>query len=157
MGTRQDTRFTAEKTLGKLAKLLRLLGFDTLYEPDVSAGDAIDPGETDRILLTRTKSIRDRFETGKLLFIQANDPLEQVKEVIQLLGLYRSEIQPFSRCLRCNMPIEDIDKASVRGKVPDYIWEIHHLFRICRKCDKIYWPGSHVERSEERIKRLFDR
>lgn len=145
--------FFAEKTLGKLSKWLRILGFDTLYGQDLWISrnmDAIEPG---RILLTRTKATSDKAEG--ILYIRSNDPFEQLKEVIHHTGISRSDIKPFSRCIRCNSRIEKVNKLLLRGKVPDYVWDTQHNFFICKKCVKIYWPGSHIERSLERIDRLF--
>jgi uncharacterized protein with PIN domain len=148
--------FAAEKTLGKLAKWLRILGFDTLYESDFPNSSLLDLSDPERILLTRTQIIREKISSPNLIFITSDHPFEQLKEVIEALDLKRTDTRPFSRCLRCNTPIEPIDKDSVRNDVPDYIWETHNAFQVCIKCRKIFWPGSHTKRSMNLIKELFE-
>lgn len=149
--------FAAERTLGKLAKWLRILGFNTIYEPEVSRSRFIDSWKNGRILLTRTKLIyQNRHKSHQLIFIKSNNPFEQLKEVIKLLKLNRSDTKPFSRCIRCNTLINETDKDSIRGKVPDYIWETNDIFQICSGCQRIYWPGSHTKNSKEIIKKVFE-
>jgi hypothetical protein len=146
--------FAAEKTLGKLAKWLRILGFDTFYAPDISGKQLINAGKK-RILLTRTQRNQEMKISGECIFIASNDPYEQLREVIQALGITMKDIGPFSRCIRCNALIRRVDKDSVRGMVPDYVWETHDTFRMCIICRRIYWPGSHIRRSLDIIERLF--
>jgi uncharacterized protein with PIN domain len=146
--------FTAEKTLGKLAKWLRILGFDTFYAPEVSEKQLISAGKK-RILLTRTQRIRDMNLSKTCIFIASNDPFEQLREVIQALCITQKDIRPFSRCIRCNSLIRRIQKDSVRKIVPDYVWETQDTFRMCVLCQRIYWPGSHTRRSLEIVESLF--
>jgi uncharacterized protein with PIN domain len=149
-------RFAAEKTLGKLAKWLRILGFDTVYEPDFPNRSLADFADTGRIILTRTQRIRAENASSKLVFIKSDRPFEQLQHVMHTLELDQTDTRPFSRCLKCNELITPVDKASVRHSVPDYIWETQNSFRICNRCRKIYWPGSHIKRSKNIINKLFD-
>jgi uncharacterized protein with PIN domain len=148
--------FAVEKTLGKLSKWLRILGFDALYDPEVNGGEFFDNVQTGRILLTRTRRVQDKFGSPGLVFIHANDPFDQLREVINALGLKFEDTRPFSRCIQCNVPIEPIEKESVRNRVPDYIWDTQENFQQCGRCRKIFWPGSHTRRSMGRIQRLFE-
>jgi uncharacterized protein with PIN domain len=148
--------FAADRTLGRLAKWLRLMGFDTLYEPDVSSNWFYAHLDEMRILLTRTEKIRNRCAGRRLVFIEANQLFEQLAQVIDELAITSKDIRPFSRCIDCNTPIIDIAKETVYGQVPDYIWETHDNFSMCRQCERIFWRGSHTERAMDRIKRLFD-
>jgi uncharacterized protein with PIN domain len=154
MDNANEIRFAAEMTLGKLAKWLRILGFDTFYAPNVSGEKLIDIGKG-RILLTRTKRIRDMKTAQERIFITSNNPFDQLREVVQTLGLTMKDIHPFSRCIRCNLPIRTVEKKVVRGMVPDHVWETQEVFHTCSRCRRIYWPGSHAHRSRDRIKRLF--
>ena len=146
-------RFAVENTLGKLAKWLRILGFDTFYKPDLSAEELMDIG-TERILLTRTVRILGK-NTSRIIFITSDNPFEQLREVIGTLGIAQKDVRPFSRCVRCNTMIQKVDKDSIRKMVPDYIWETHDAFRSCSQCERIYWPGSHAQRSRDIIEGLF--
>ncbi len=146
-----EPNFAAEKTLGKLAKWLRILGFDTIYDPDIK-----NPAESGRILLTRTKRIKYEYTTDKLIFIKSDKPFKQLKEVIKALGIVKEDIKTFTRCIRCNTKIRMINKNSIRSVVPDYVWENQDSFKTCIKCKRIYWQGSHTKRSMEIIKKLFE-
>jgi uncharacterized protein len=146
-----EINFAAEKTLGKLAKWLRILGFDTIYDPDI-----INPTESGRILLTRTKRIRDKYTTDKLIFIESDRPFKQLQEVVKALGIVNEDLKTFTRCIRCNTEIRAIDKNSIRSVVPDYVWESQDSFKACIECKRIYWQGSHTKRSMELIKKLFE-
>jgi len=157
MNSESEICFTAESTLGKLAKWLRILGFDTSYEPGFSAEKDIDSGRKKRILLTRTERVLDCKLSQEFIFIKSNNPFEQLREVINTLGIIYTDTRLFSRCIRCNTHIEQVDKDSVQGNVPDFIWETRDIFWKCGQCGRIYWPGSHTERSHDIIMRLFDR
>jgi uncharacterized protein with PIN domain len=148
--------FAAEKTLGKLAKWLRLLGFDTLYESEVAAEEFIEKLGNDRILLTRTRLARRQPAIGKLIFVHSDHWAEQLKQIILELGLEAAQTRPFSRCLHCNIPIVSAEKDSLWGRVPDYIFETHDHFLTCPKCGKVYWSGSHTARGLEIVQNFFE-
>ena len=151
-----EFRFITEPTLGKLAKWLRILGFDTSCSTDLT--DSQPPKEipSDRVLLTRTRQVQRNYGSGKLLFVNSNDPVDQLREVIDALNISKTDVKLFSRCTLCNRPIEAVKKETIRNRVPDYVWESETTFRQCRFCNKIYWPGSHTARSQARINRLFE-
>ena len=151
-----DLCFAADRTLGKLAKWLRILGYDTIYEPDVSSKWFIEHLEEGRILITRTEKIKKKFADRKLVFIKSNYLVEQLKQVVEDVGIGLADTRPFSRCIHCNLPVVDVNKDDVYNLVPGYIWEIHDEFHMCRQCKRIYWPGSHEERSMEIIRKLFN-
>jgi hypothetical protein len=147
--------FAAEKTLGKLAKWLRLLGFDTLYESEFAADEFIENLGNDRILLTRTQHIRTKSTISRLIFVHSDHWVEQLKQIILELGLNAAQTRPFSRCLHCNILIVTAEKEALWGRVPDYIFESHDHFLTCPKCGKVYWSGSHTERGLEMIQNFF--
>jgi uncharacterized protein with PIN domain len=151
-----NLRFAAERTLGKLARWLRLLGFDTAFENEISGGPWLKCLKPGTILLTRTERVRKALPASqKFIFIQSNDTVQQLRQIIEELGIGLQEARPFSRCLNCNVTIESIAKEKIQGKVPDYIWENNTEFQSCPKCNNIYWPGSHTKRSLDRIQELF--
>jgi uncharacterized protein with PIN domain len=147
--------FAAEKTLGRLTKWLRLLGFDTRYEPELAGKKFIETLEKDRILLTRTRRIQSQFASRQLIFVESDHLAQQLNQIFRELNLKASQTRPFSRCLQCNAPIAVVEKASILGRVPDYIFETHDRFQKCPECDRIYWPGSHTRRSLEKIRQLL--
>jgi len=150
-----DFCFAVAKPLGRLAKWLRMLGFDTLYEPDLPQG-FFNGFETERILLVRRLPSRQDRTGYSHVVIRSDHYWEQLLELVRAVGITAESIRPFSRCIRCNSAIKPAAKAGLYGKVPDYIWETHDEFRVCPGCRRIYWPGSHIERSLGRIRSLFD-
>ena len=149
-------RFAADKTLGKLTKWLRLLGFDTRYASELSSKKIMDTLENDRILLTRTRRIQRQFACRRLIFIDSDHLAQQLKQIFRDLDLDVAQTRPFSRCLQCNTVIVPVEKTSVWGRVPDYIYETHDRFQKCPECDRIFWPGSHIRRSLEKIRKMLD-
>jgi hypothetical protein len=147
--------FAADRTLGKLAKWLRILGFDTVFESGCSGKRFYENLESERVLLTRIGNLRQQLAENRLIFIKANDLIGQLGQTIDELAITINDISPFSRCIECNSAIIDIGKENVFGLVPDYIWENHDNFSMCRHCKRFFWAGSHVERSREMIERLF--
>jgi uncharacterized protein with PIN domain len=148
--------FAADRTLGKLAKWLRILGFDTTFEIDVPAELFYEHLEKDRIVLTRTGKIKKHFSTHRLVFITSNYLDVQLRQVITEIGICQPDTQPFTRCLHCNVRIVDADPDDVCGLIPDYIYETHKEFHKCLQCNRIFWPGSHTKRGLEKIELLFD-
>ena len=148
--------FVADKTLGKLAKWLRILGFDTIFESDDPGRCFFEQLQEDRIVLTRTNRIKKQFSLHRLVFVLSNDLNEQLRQVIFETGISLTDVRPFSRCIHCNVPIVVVDRDEIYGLVPDYIFETHNEFHKCRQCNRIFWPGSHTKRSMERIEHLFD-
>ena len=148
--------FAAENTLGKLAKWLRILGFDTLFDSGAGGLEFFRTVSPDRLLLTRTGSVGIHLRSDRLLFIRANEPRQQLIEVIRRLDIGLADIAPFTRCVECNQRIEAVQKRRIRDKVPDFVYESHENFQQCPRCRKIFWQGSHANRVMEHIRQLFD-
>ena len=148
--------FAVDKSLGTLAKWLRILGYDTISEPEGAGSEFYARLEDDRILITRTRKIQKMWGAHHHVFITSSRLVEQLKQVVGQIGIGRDDTRPFSRCIHCNIPIGEVNKNDVYGLVPDYIWETHDGFNRCRQCKRIYWSGSHAERSRELIGSIFD-
>jgi len=148
-------KFAVDRALGALAKWLRILGYDTVFESDISSQSFFESLEDDRILLTRTRKIQKKFGADRTIFITANHLADQLKQVVDEIGISQADVRLFSRCIACNLPIAAVEKKDIYGRVPDYIWQTQETFTECSSCGRIYWPGSHAERSRERIKQLF--
>lgn len=155
MESANEIRFAAENTLGKLAKWLRILGFDTLYLPGANSGDLLRGCARNRLLLTRTRRVVGRFHGDRILLIEPDAPRQQVRQVIRELAIDRGQIRLFSRCVRCNAAVVPIEKDEVFGRVPDYVWETHRLFSTCPGCRRIYWAGSHIQHSLKMVESFF--
>ena len=148
--------FAADRTLGKLVKWLRLMGFDTVFESDGTARSFLSFSDTDRFYLTRIRKLNLNIPDNRLIRIDADDVERQIKQVVSKLNLKYTVLEPYSRCLRCNARLVEISHSEASGEVPDYVWETHAVFRQCPSCSRIFWPGSHVSRSRERLTQLFN-
>jgi uncharacterized protein with PIN domain len=147
--------FAVEKTLGRLAKWLRLMGFDTLLETDFPSAEFAGRIHAPRIFLTRTLRALRRASAFRMIFIHDNDPMRQLAEVVRQTAITFEDLKPFSRCVRCNEPTVVADVEAIRPSVPDYVQQTHDAFSRCPRCGRIYWRGSHTTRSLERIQSLF--
>ena len=159
MNPSQPLCFVAESTLGRLCKWLRMAGFDTLYDrrvPDEAQLVALAVSQ-DRMVLTRTRRIFSRLPSTRAVFIACNDPRDQIVQVIDILGVRREDLRPLTRCLTCNASLAPCPRESVQGRVPEYIGQTQHVYRICPQCNRLYWPGSHAQRCLEMIDGWFKR
>ena len=148
-------KFAADRALGKLAKWLRMLGYDTLYSNTLSDDEFVELANEGRILLSRNTRMAGKIAEKKLIFVSANDPKTQLHDLIRLLGIRPNPDQFFSRCIICNEPTRPIERGDVVGRIPDHIWTGHNRFSKCQGCERIYWSGSHVERSRKEMRRLL--
>ncbi len=143
-------RFLVDGMLGKLARWLRMLGFDAPCHP-LSAADLAACEEEGRIAVTRNRRwCRHR----RVLCLTANAPSEQLREILLQLAIQPDEIDFLSRCAVCNRRLETVPRQEVQGLVPDYVFETTQEFSRCAGCGRIYWYGSHPERMLERFRNL---
>lgn len=150
-------KFIADPALGKLAKWLRILGYDTLYWRGNVEGLLQRAEEEQRVVLTRTRQVSKRAEGRcQIVEVKRNSVEGQLKEVIEALKL---EIEPdkiLGRCLICNVELRGISPEEVLGRVPDYIYRTHREFAECPGCKRVFWAGTHYERMWERLRRVLD-
>ncbi len=139
-------RFAADRMLGRLAKMLRLLGYDTLYSPNLTATQLEEVARREeRILLTRG-SIKKRFPGFQnVLALKSDYPPEQIREAVQHFGL-DAKSGLWTRCTLCNAEIQKVEKRAVESRVEPKVFQIYQEFFRCSGCGHIYWRGSHVER-----------
>ncbi len=141
-----ELRFVADGMLGRLARMLRLLGYDTLFSPSVTRAELQEIARRgERVLLTRGQTEK-RFTGHHNLFSVASDrPPEQLREVVEHFRLDTRQ-GLWTRCTLCNAPIEKVEKAAVEPLVDQKIFGLHDEFFRCSGCGHVYWKGSHVER-----------
>lgn len=147
-------RFILDVHLGRLAAYLRLLGFDSRYRNDYRDYFIIDTARDEhRIVLTRDIGLLKDGRVTHGAFLHATRPLDQLREVIDRFQL-ENLIRPWTRCMKCNGPIEDLGKSALdREQVPAEVLERFDAFSRCLACDRVYWPGSHFDRLRERLRR----
>ena len=150
-----QTRFIADAHLGGLAHLLRLTGFDTLYDNGYDDAEIVDIAEREgRIALTRDRELLKRRTLTHGCFVHALKPEQQAAEIFARLDLARSA-RPFSLCLECNSPLRPIDKAEVVDRVPPGVVDRHTRFSTCDHCGRVFWEGSHWQRMRQIVARLL--
>lgn len=138
-------KFIVDAMLGSLAKWLRILGYDTVYDPKVNDDDLFFKTHLEnRILLTRDSELACRVKKG-LSFLLKNENLrDQLKLAISHFELNTNE-HIFTRCVLCNNRITEIKKDLIKNRLDHFIFETVDKFYFCEFCDKIYWAGSHVK------------
>lgn len=147
-------RFILDVHLGKLARYLRMLGFDTAYENDFDDEEIIERAVKERrVILTRDKGILRNGKVTHGLWLRSQDTNEQVREVIYRLDLY-SQFKPFNRCMNCNGKIFKTEKQHVVDYLKPETRKFFHSFYQCEDCKKIFWKGSHYEKMLKMIDKL---
>lgn len=142
----RDTKFILDVHLGKLARLLRMMGFDTLYRNDFEDKEIIKTASGEkRIILTRDKGILKNNLVERGCYIRSQKPEKQLKEVILRLQL-QSSVKFLSRCLTCNGKIVETDKKIIEKRLKPGTRKYFNTFFCCNECGRIYWKGSHYER-----------
>lgn len=152
----REPRFAADAHLGRLARDLRLLGFDTFFANDVGDDELARCAATEhRIVLTRDRQLLMRREVTRGCYLRAARPEEQLAYLIsrlQLCGL----IRPFSRCTACNSAVEAVPLSVVASQLPASVRRLQDRFWRCAGCGRVYWQGSHWRAMAGRIARLCD-
>jgi len=148
-------RFLLDNHLGRLARYMRLLGFDALYDPGLSDDDlASIAHEQGRILLTRDRGLLKRRLVTYGYCIRTRDSKAQLLAVLRRYDLF-GQIQPWQRCLRCNGPLLEVSKSAIDHRLEPKTRIYYHDFQRCRDCDRIYWKGSHYGRLQKFIDELL--
>lgn len=136
--------FILDVHLGKLARWLRLLGFDTLYRNDYSDHEIVGTAAAQgRFILTCDIRLLMHGEVRGGRWIRERQPRRQLEEAVGRLSL-RSLVAPFTRCMLCNGLLEPASRNEVRNRVPPMAAELYDLFARCTGCGKVYWEGSHM-------------
>ena len=149
-------RFVVDMMLGKLAKWLRIMGYDTLYFNPIDDHELLSIAkQEDRVLITRDTHLVGRRGIQRFVLVHANDPLEQLKETISGLSLTEESVRLFSRCIRCNSPLVNISREAARESVPPFVYLNHQTFSRCPDCRKVYWEGTHRQKMLETIRTVF--
>jgi uncharacterized protein with PIN domain len=144
--------FVADAMLGTLAKWLRILGYDTLYDPALDDYQLMRLARAEgRVLLTRDRELARRRGVETLL-IESEELDGQVHQVLDDLDVEPD--QSFSRCPVCNDPLQPLNREAARARVPAYVARTHQTFKICPACQRVYWRGSHWRRMEDRLSRF---
>ena len=149
------TRFMVDVNLGKLARLLRMLGFDTAYGNRLDDGEIVNLAAREkRIILTRDRRLLFRKAVTHGYWVRSDDPETQLGEVMQRLDL-AAQVKPLQRCLQCNGIIESVERAQVWSSLKPLTRRFYNEFYRCANCHRVYWEGSHVENMSDTIRQLI--
>jgi len=149
-------KFIADRMLGKLAKELRMLGYDVVYYRGEDAYPLIKLArEEDRVILTRSTRFTPKRPEDRIVRITKDKPSLQMRELIQRKIISLTEKPLFSRCLVCNTLLIESRERRQRERYLISFSITKGIFR-CPRCSKVYWPGSHQDHMKKRIKELFE-
>ena len=142
-----EIKFIVDNNVGKLAKWLRIMGYDALLFKEKDDGKMVKVAlAQNRVILTKdTQIMRRRLVTSgrlKAILIEDDEPKAQLRQIADALDL-DYQFRPFSICLECNQSLVERDKDEVRDLVPPYVFETQSLYMECPSCHRIYWRGTH--------------
>jgi hypothetical protein len=149
----KSKRFVVDKMLGKLAKWLRILGYDTFYtnkiKPETLLSIAISEN---RIILTRNHKLLKQKNRIPVILIHSDTVKEQLRELNSKIPLSANHL--FTRCPICNQKTHPIEKEKVKGVVPPYVYQTEDKFTHCIQCGRTYWKGTHITHAKEWLKSI---
>jgi len=151
--TSSRPRFVADGMVGRLAKWLRLLGYDTVYVKNLTDTDILDIAESEgRIILTRDRLLIRRRRCRHYIFIRSDHWRHQLKQVYLEAGLDCDLM--LTMCALCNRPLGTIDRHSVESLVPAYVYRTQGTFLRCEQCSRIFWSATHVSEIHKEFRSL---
>ena len=144
----------ADMMLGRLAKWLRLLGADVAFCTSIDDDELMRRAEREnRMVITRDRGIIGRESALPRLFINHDRIADQLRQVAKLYDL--SGFEPFTRCLRCNVPIREVDRDAVRHRLWPFVYRTQEHIYECPSCERLYWIGTHKERALEDLAHML--
>ncbi|HPR18649.1 MAG TPA: Mut7-C RNAse domain-containing protein [Candidatus Cloacimonadota bacterium] len=148
-------RFLLTENLNKLARFLRMLGYDAVVYKSISSQKMIDLASKERrILLTRShKTAKSKIHFSRIL-IKSVMPAKQLQEIASYLEIEDNYL--FTRCLNCNKHLFEIEKQKISDLVPDPVFQSFDEFTVCRSCGKIYWKGTHYTDMKKQLAEILE-
>jgi uncharacterized protein with PIN domain len=147
-------RFVVDKTLGRLARWLRILGCDVLYGTNFSGKGLISAARREgRIMLTRDQRLARRAGLPRFLLVESDRFRDQLRQVARAFAIDpRGAL--FQRCIECNAELVDAAREEVEGRVPAFVLATQSRFRRCPGCGHLYWDATHVARVRDELSRM---
>ena len=151
----RPSSFIADVHLGKLAKTLRLLGLDCIFNKDWDDERIIASSNNEqRMILTRDRELLKNGRTRYGYWIRSTNPDEQINELFERFDLL-DKIDPFTRCMKCNGLLEQVPLEQIEEKVPPKVKQWHSEFWQCKECRQVYWQGSHFKDLQQKVNKLL--
>lgn len=154
-----EVKFIVDNNVGKLAKWLRIMGYDTLLFREKDDGKMVKIAlSQDRVVLTKDTQIMKRrlITNGRLkaILIEDDNPKAQLRQIVSALNL-DYQFRPFSLCLECNQNLVERDKDEVRDLVPPYVFKTQSQYMECPSCHRIYWRGTHWQAMSKELEKFM--
>ena len=151
-------KFIVDSNVGRLARWLRIAGFDTIFINDLDDNRLVRLALSEgRVLLTKDTQILKRrvAATGRLkvILIESEEVKAQLRQVVKTLNL-GDRIKPFTLCLECNQPLVLREKEDVKELVPPYIFQTQTQYMQCPACQRVYWRGTHWQRMSRELEKI---
>lgn len=151
----EELKYITDATLAKLAKWLRLLGYDTIVYQWEAGREMLRLAEKEqRIVLTRRKDMLERQFSGRVYYIRTKDTGDQIREVVNAFSLPIDKHNLFTVCLICNERLQPMERKEVEDLVPAYVFANCTEYNKCPRCQRIYWAGTHQRNSLRFLERL---
>ena len=151
----EPPKFIADVMLGRLAKWLRIAGFDVLYSNKFSDDELIAISNREgRVLLSRDTRLLVRKPVKEFIFLESEDVQKQIRQVFETMHVLGLSLL-LTRCLSCNEALIDAARESVRDSVPAFVYETQSRFKSCPKCGKIFWAGTHRSAAVRTLEKLL--
>jgi len=149
--------FIVDCMLGKLAKWLKILGFDAVFFSKIEDTELLTLAKKEkRILLTRDNGLIEKSCDIQTLFIESEDWNHQIEQVLDEFKLW-PVIRPYSRCIECNAELKDLPKHRARNLVTPFVYEKVDAFSICPSCGRVFWKGTHHQDMEVKIEEILSK
>ncbi len=143
--------------LGKLAKWLKILGFDALFFSEIEDDDLlILARDEDRILLTKDTGLIEKAKDVETLFLKSEEWQDQIKQVIGHFKL-REKVAPHTRCIDCNVELKNLPKKNAKNLVSSFVFEKADSFALCPSCGRVFWRGTHFKDMETKIQEILNK
>jgi hypothetical protein len=148
-------KFIVDCMLGKLAKWLKILGFDAVFFSKIEDTELLALAKKEkRILLTRDTGLLEKSRDIQTLFIESEDWNDQIEQVLDAFKLWQ-DVQPYSRCIECNAELKDLPKNRARNLVSPFVYEKVDAFSICPDCGRVFWKGTHHQDMEVKLEEIL--
>ncbi|MBN1271866.1 MAG: Mut7-C RNAse domain-containing protein [Candidatus Aminicenantes bacterium] len=151
-------KFAVDCMLGKLAKWLKILGFDTVFFSRIEDDELLELTVREgRILLTRDTGFMEKAarRNAHTLFVESEEWPDQVRQVLSSFNL-REKCRPYSRCIPCNASLKDLSREKARNLVSPFVFKKGKSFALCPICGRIFWKGTHHEDMEKKLDKLLN-